>query len=201
MNVKNYREIRADFDRDAIVVYQAYNDAIADAAVAAGRFVAPFSFGRMTWIKPSFLWLMERSGWATKANQDRILAVRLTRAAWDQVLAQGVLTSYTPGVHCSPDDWRTEFENAPVHVQWDPERSIHGKKLEHRAIQVGIGRDLVEQYATDWIVELKDLTTQAAKIRRLRQDGEYTKAKDHLPKERVYPASAATARRLGIAAA
>jgi hypothetical protein len=197
--VKNYREIRADFDRDTMVVYQAFNDAIAAAALAAGRFVAPFSFGRMTWIKPSFLWLMERSGWATKANQTRILAVRLTRAAWDQALAQGVLTSYTPVVHRSADDWRTEFENASVHVQWDPERSIQGKKLEHRTIQVGIGRTLIEQYASQWIVSVIDITALAAKIRRLRQDGQYAKAKDLLPKERIYPVSAATARKLAIA--
>ena len=32
-----YREIRADFDRTTIVVYQAFNDAIADAALAAQR--------------------------------------------------------------------------------------------------------------------------------------------------------------------
>jgi hypothetical protein len=73
------REIRADFDRDTIVVYQAYNAAIADAALKAGRFVPPFSFGRMTWIKPSFLWLMHRSNWGRKSGQERILAVRITR--------------------------------------------------------------------------------------------------------------------------
>ena len=48
-------EIRADSDRDTIAVYQAYSPAIADAALKAGRFVPPFSFHRMTWIKPSFL--------------------------------------------------------------------------------------------------------------------------------------------------
>jgi hypothetical protein len=52
------REIRAHFDRETIVVYQAYPPAIADAVLAAQCFVAPFSFQRMTWIKPSFLWLM-----------------------------------------------------------------------------------------------------------------------------------------------
>lgn len=62
------KEIRADYDRDTIVVYQAYRPQIADAALAAGRFVPPFSFGRMTWIKPSFLWLMERSNWGQKSG-------------------------------------------------------------------------------------------------------------------------------------
>ncbi|APA98970.1 RNA helicase [Nocardia seriolae] len=73
-------EIRADYDRDTIVVYQAYAPAIAEAAVAAQRFVPPFSTNRMTWIKPSFRWLMQRSGWGRKSGQERILAVRITRA-------------------------------------------------------------------------------------------------------------------------
>lgn len=63
-------EIRADYDADTIVVYQAYAPAIADAALAAQRFVPPFSFSRMTWIKPSFLWLMHRSNWGRKPGQD-----------------------------------------------------------------------------------------------------------------------------------
>src|SRR5688572_10421648 len=96
-----YREIRADFDRSTIVVYQEFNDAIADAAVKAQRFVAPFSVNRMMWIKPSFLWLMERSGWATKPNQERVLAVRITRAGWDFALSCGVLTSFDSAIHLS----------------------------------------------------------------------------------------------------
>jgi hypothetical protein len=44
-------------------VYQAYSPHIAHAAIAAGTFVTPFKQGRMTWIKPSFLWMMYRSGW------------------------------------------------------------------------------------------------------------------------------------------
>ena len=47
-------EIRADPDA-TIVVYQAFPKAIAEAALKAGTFVAPFSFQRMTWIKPC-LW-------------------------------------------------------------------------------------------------------------------------------------------------
>jgi len=49
------RQIRADYDTRTIVVYQAYSPAVAGAALKAKRFVPPFSFNRMTWIKPSFL--------------------------------------------------------------------------------------------------------------------------------------------------
>jgi hypothetical protein len=193
-----YREIRADFDRTTIVVYQAYNDAIADAAIKAQRFIPPFSLGRMTWIKPSLLWLMERSGWATKSNQQRILAVRITRAGWDRALSLAVLTSFDPAIHRSADEWREQFGQAVVHVQWDPERSIHGKKLEHRSIQVGLSRAIVEEYVSSWTQSIQDLTPLAAKLRQLRKVGKYAEAKSALPPERIYPVEPITAKRLGV---
>jgi hypothetical protein len=82
--VTELREIRADFDADSIVVYQAYGDPIADAALRAGTFVAPFSFNRMTWIKPSFRWLMHRSNWGQKSGQERTLRVRIRRSGWER---------------------------------------------------------------------------------------------------------------------
>ena len=195
---KTYRQIRADYDRDSIVVYQAYNDAIADTALKANRFVSPFSFRRMTWIKPSFLWLMVRSGWGTKSNQTRILSIRMKRSGWDQSLAEGVLTAFDPDVHQSVQHWGNAFDSAPIHVQWDPERSIHGKKMDFRAIQVGISRHRIEEYINNWVLEIRDLTATADKIRKLRQIGRYDKAKLTLPRERIYPVAEETARKLGI---
>ena len=84
-------ETRADYDAETIVMYQAYSPIIAEPALAAQRFVAPFSFGRMTWIKPSFLWLMHRSNWGRRAGQERILAVRIRRSGWDKALSLAVL--------------------------------------------------------------------------------------------------------------
>ena len=89
-------EIRADYDRDTIAIYQAYSPAIADAALKASRFVSPFSFHRMTWIKPSFLWLMHRSHWGQKGGQERVLAVRIKRTGWERGLSLAVLTSFVP---------------------------------------------------------------------------------------------------------
>jgi len=57
------RQIRAVYEDRTIRVYQAYSAAIADTALARGTFVSPpFKMERMTWIKPSFLWMMYRSG-------------------------------------------------------------------------------------------------------------------------------------------
>ncbi|MFD9074170.1 DUF4291 domain-containing protein [Streptomyces lasiicapitis] len=170
-------QIRADYDADTIVVYQAYAPAIADAALRAGRFVAPFSFHRMTWIKPSFLWLMHRSNWARKPGQERVLAVRITRQGWEDALSQAVLTTADPAA----------VAQATVHVQWDPERSLRGAALNHYSIQVGIGRHLIRAFNDDWIVSLTDLTPQVRKAATMTQTGHATKAKRLFPAERVYP--------------
>jgi Domain of unknown function (DUF4291) len=172
-------EIRADYDSSTIVVYQAYAPAIADAALAAGRFVAPFSFTRMTWIKPSFLWLMHRSNWARKPGQERILAVRITRLGWEEALSQAVLTT-------------SDVADAPVHVQWDPERSARGAALNHYSIQVGIGRGLIRTFVDDWLVDLTDMTPQVRKVATQVHNGRAAR----LPTERVYPLPAALASRL-----
>lgn len=172
-----YKEIRADYDRATLVVYQAFNPGIAAAAVAAQRFVPPFSFGRMTWIKPSFLWMMERSGWARKAGQERVLAVRIRRTGWEKALSQAILTDH-------PE------EDARVLVQWDPERSLRGAKLNHRSIQVGLSRHIVAEY-NEWITSIKDLTPLVHKLY-------VSRAPRHLPPERPYPVPPEIAARLGM---
>ncbi|MFJ3878618.1 DUF4291 domain-containing protein [Streptomyces sp. NPDC090077] len=180
-------QVRADYDARTIVVYQAYAPAIADAALRAGRFVAPFSFGRMTWIKPSFPWLMHRSNWARKAGQERVLAVRMTRDGWEEALSRAVLTTADPDA----------VARADVHVQWDPERSPRGAALNHYSIQVGIGRGLIRTFTDEWITGITDLTPQVRKAADLVRAGQAAKAQRLLPPERPYPLPPALEARLG----
>jgi hypothetical protein len=198
MSAMPEREIRANYNDATIVVYQAYRAEIALAAVAHHRFVPPFSRERMTWIKPSFLWMMERSGWGRKPGQEHILAIRITRQGWEEALAQAVLTSFTLGVYHDYDDWQRQLEAAPVRVQWDPERTLRGESLSQRAIQVGLSRHIVPRYVDVWTCEIRDCTPLARKIYDLRQAGEIERARALLPRERVYPLDAAIARRLGM---
>lgn len=55
-----YRQIRAEYDDESITVYQAYSAAIAIPAVREQKLSASPEFkpGRMTWIKPSWCWMM-----------------------------------------------------------------------------------------------------------------------------------------------
>jgi Domain of unknown function (DUF4291) len=73
------RLVRAHYTDETITVYQAYAPEIAEPAVRAGTPVPPCRRGRMTWIKPSFGWMMHRSGWAGKPGQERVLRIDITR--------------------------------------------------------------------------------------------------------------------------
>lgn len=195
----NAHEIRADYDRDTVVVYQAFSPAIADAALAAGRFVHPFSFARMTWVKPSLLWLMARSNWGRKPGQERTLAVRLRRDAWDYALSIAVPTDPAAGAYPDYAAWRRAFDAAAAHAQWDTERSLRGAGLGHYSLQLGLGRALARDYAERWVAGLCDLSDRVRKLRELVHGGRLAEARRCLPPERVYPVGEATARRLGMA--
>ncbi len=189
-------EIRAHYDRDSIVVYQAYSPAIARPALEKQTFVPPFSFQRMTWIKPSFLWLMHRSNWGQKSGQECVLAVRISRAGWEEALSLAVLTSFEPGVFRNAQEWRQQFDKALVHVQWDPERTLRGASLPYGSIQVGLSRHVIRRYVDEWIVGIEDYTPLVRKIYHHLQSGQADRAKRLLPPEKVYPLNAEIGRRI-----
>jgi len=190
-------EIRADYDSQSIIAYQTFSPDIALPALKEKRFVPPLSFNRMTWIKPSFLWLMERSNWGRKTGQ-YILAVCIKRSGWDEALSLAVLTHPENSVFKNAEEWKKQFDQAIVHVQWDPKRSIRGAALPYDSIQIGLSRHIIRRYVEEWIIDIQDYTSLVKKMYDLLKSGEVDKAKKHLPKERVYPVTEAVAKRLMI---
>src|SRR6202042_2093945 len=91
-----HRQIRAVYTDTMITVYQAYSGQIAEPALQAQKFVPPFQRNRMTWIKPSFLWMMYRSGWGTKDGQERVLAIDITRSGFQWCLENACLSHFDP---------------------------------------------------------------------------------------------------------
>ena len=90
-----YRQIRAHYDDETITVYQAYNRAIAAAAVKEQKLHASplFKPTRRTWIKPSWAWMLYRAGHSYKdPGQERILAIRMRHDDFLGVLKRAVLT-------------------------------------------------------------------------------------------------------------
>lgn len=181
------REIRAEYDEHTITVYQAYNSIIALPAIENNNFVSPpFKMTRMTWVKPSFLWMMYRSGWATKEGQEYILKIKIKRKGFEWALQNSCLSHFNKDIYSSVEEWRTIKNNSPVRIQWDPERDLHLNPLDYRAIQIGLSGIAVEKYVNDWIVSIEDITSSSKEIHQLVIKGNLEKAKSMLPNEETY---------------
>lgn len=181
---KTGRHILAQYDSESVVVYQAYRPEIGDFAIKHGYFGGEFSFNRMSWIKPNFLWMMYRSGWASKSGQEVILAVRLKRYAFDEILAAAVHSKFVPDLYSNEKEWKKIAKSSSVRLQWDPDHHPNGNKLERRAIQLGLRGEFLDRYARDWLVEIEDISTF------VQQQYENVKAKDWqnllVPLESIY---------------
>ena len=181
-----YIEVRAVYTEHSVRVYQAYRGEIAEEAVRLGTFGPHFGMGRMTWIKPSFLWMMYRSGWAQKENQEHILAIDIKREAFDWMLENAVLSAYFPDCGMTQEEWKQRIKHSKVRCQWDPERDPHGRPLPWRSVQLGIqGAVVSERYVRDWILQIEDITPLVKTIKQKLDNGEDISAL--LPCEEVYP--------------
>ena len=118
--VEYVKEIFAQYDRQCIRVYQAYNPLIAKEAVLLQTFGKNFNVNRMTWIKPSFLWMMYRSNWGTKKNQECILAIDIYQSYFNKLLEKAVLTSPDSASYTGTQ-WEKAFDETTVYCQWDPD--------------------------------------------------------------------------------
>lgn len=177
--------ILAQYDEETVVVYQAYCPAIGKFAAEHGYFGGDFKLGRMTWIKPNFLWMMYRSGWGTKAEQEVTLAIRLRRTAFDQILRSAVPSTFQPETYQTESDWKRQVDTSDVRSQWDPDHNPYGNPVERRAIQLGLRGDTVKKYAREWIVEIEDISDFVSEQRNF-----LTRSKiDSLltPRETIYP--------------
>lgn len=190
------RVILAQYDASSIIVYQAYRRSIGHFAAQHGYFGGDFKLSRMTWIKPNFLWMMYRSGWGTKEGQEVTLAIQLQRSAFDSILAQAVHSTYTPELYESEEAWSQAIKTSDVRLQWDPDHSPSGGKLERRAIQLGLQREAIIKYSREWIVSIEDISEFVAEQRQHVLSKNY----DALctPSEYAYEVDSETAQRLQL---
>ena len=174
---------KGEWDAEGVWLYQAFNDAIADWAVDHQQLGGPqFNPLRMTWVKPSFAWVLYRSGYARKHNQTRILGLKVPHAQLAELLSRCACKHGGGG--------------SKGRVQWDPARDLmtsEGREprrmLRERAIQIGLSRDLSERYVGS-VLQIRDVTDLAHRV------GDAHAAKDvkaamaallrELPYERAY---------------
>lgn len=159
------RHILAAYDEGNIIVYQAYRSEIGRHAAAHQHFGGEFSFSRMSWIKPNFLWMMYRSGWGTKEGQEITLAVTIPRTLFDEILAQAVPSSFDSRRYKNVDDWKAALAASEVRLQWDPDHAPDGKPQARRAIQLGLRGKMLRHYAVEQVVKVQDLSGFVAEQR------------------------------------
>jgi hypothetical protein len=192
------RHILAHYDEHSIVVYQAYRPAIGRFTLEHGYFGGDFSFSRMSWIKPNFLWMMYRCGWGTKEGQEITLGLRLRRAFFDSILAQAVPSGYDEGHYPTREQWQHALAISSVRLQWDPDHSPSGAKLERRAIQLGLRSEVLEAFAKRELLEVIEMTEFVAEQRPHAASAGFAELRT--PLERVYvPADPLVGKRLGLA--
>ncbi len=152
------KHIMAQFDDDSIIVYQAYSPEIATFAIQHQYFGGAFSYKRMSWIKPNFLWMMFRSGWASKPGQERVLAIRIRRSFFDELMKHAVASSYDPAAFSTQAAWKQAIETSDVRLQWDPDHDPAGNCMERRAVQLGLRGETLRRYGREAIVDINDVT-------------------------------------------
>ena len=177
---KDGQRIIAQYTQDTIVLYQAYSKEISGPAIMHQDFITEnpnFSIGRMTWVKPNFLWMMFRSDWGSKKNQETILAFFVNRFWFELCIKEAAL---------SGKDKNCKQRN--VVVQWDPDHTPGGGKHKARkAIQIGLRKLRSEEWAQGTkgpairkILDITDFVHQANETRIARDNF-------LMPKERIYP--------------
>ncbi len=156
---KNGTNIIAYQTDEHIVLYQAYKNSIAKYAVENQKLGGTsFSYDRMSWLKPNYLWMMYRSGWATKENQERILAIRILKSDWESILKKAVLSNFNESLYSSHEEWKSELNQSEVRIQWDPDHDPYGNKLDRRAIQIGIKGETLKLFGQEMIQSIEDIT-------------------------------------------
>jgi hypothetical protein len=163
---KSGRHILAQMDADGLIVYQAYKPSIGRYAVSHGFLGGEeFGYSRMSWIKTNFLWMMYRSGWGMKPGQEVILAFRISRKFFDDLLAQAVESTFSAGQYSTQEEWQKAIHSSSVRLQWDPDHHPRGAPLERRALQLGLRGQSLEKFGKHEILEILDISSFVAEQR------------------------------------
>ena len=190
------KRIYADYDQEGVFVYQAFKAKTVLKATAIGRFGTGFNRNRSTWIKPSFGWMLQRSGYASKHRQDGIARIKISHEGFLAILNQSIHTEFDERSGSSRLFWRRALDLTEVRHQWDPDRDLRGRPNERRAIQIGLSGATVHRYVDEWILGIEDVTELAKEIGRAVKSR--MKVLPPCPELKVYELNSELSTKLGI---
>ncbi|WP_372370743.1 DUF4291 family protein [Candidatus Uabimicrobium sp. HlEnr_7] len=158
------QKIIALYDKSSVCVYQAFGKEIAEEAMKKQFLGERFFLDRLSWIKPSFAWMLYRSAYASKPGQERILRIFISHTHFYQMLAQAIPTTQNNNLFSSGKEWRKKLQQSDVRYQWDPDRNGRLDKISRKAIQLGLEGETLRNYARKWILRIEDVTHIAKKV-------------------------------------
>ncbi|MBM3247666.1 DUF4291 domain-containing protein [Candidatus Pacearchaeota archaeon] len=161
----------AQYDQRGVLVYQAFPPEV---KISSRQFQEGFRLNRTSWIKTSFLWIMNRSGWASKTGQEKVICAKISREFFNYLLSNATRT----------EEMTKSTHKPEILVQYDPDRDIFGNKLSRKAIQLGLRGQALESYASAAIISLKDITSLVVEQRRRIIEKDYDLVR--IPLERPY---------------
>ncbi|RYD56064.1 MAG: DUF4291 family protein [Sphingobacteriales bacterium] len=165
--------IIAQFDKESIIVYQAFKDSIAKYAVENQKFGGEdYDFNRVTRLKPSFLWMMYYSGWAKKEDQENVLAIRISRKGFDEILKTAVMAG------------SKQTAGGDIELKWEPYYDLHGNKSERKAAKLVLKGGMLQRYNNEYLIEIQNITPFVKEQQQL-----LLAHKEHalkMPRERAY---------------
>jgi hypothetical protein len=103
--------------------------------------------------------MMYRSQWATKHNQQHILAIWLRRSAFDSYLAQAIHSSHKGLPKNDKNNSIIKTHRGSIRLQWDPDHHPNGQPaIGRRAIQLGLKK--IESFLDGHdIIRIVDITS------------------------------------------
>ncbi|MBT28547.1 MAG: hypothetical protein CMO01_02720 [Thalassobius sp.] len=187
--------IYVDYDEEGVFVYQAFKPETVEIAVKLGTFGKGFGLDRITWIKPSFCWVLRRTKYATKNRMQGIARIKISHEAFLEILNQSVETMWNENLYPNQDNWQTEINKSDVIHQWDPERDVIGKRLNRQAIQIGIRGEVIKKYVSDYIIGVEDVSQLVREIGAVKKKG--SSKYPEIPEEKEYAISDELFKKLG----
>lgn len=164
------RQIFANYNDDCIRLYQIFSKEISSSLMATFKFGKAFNYNRVTWVKPSFLWTMQRSKFLSTKGEASVLAINIKRDCFERLLENSHIANPVLGAYFNSEkEFSKESREQPNTVQWDPDKNIIGKRLNRRALQLGL-HPKSHQIFEENIVAVADVTPLVKKIQGKLQD-------------------------------
>jgi hypothetical protein len=139
----------------------------------------------MSCIKPNFLWMMYRCGWATKEGQEVVLAIRLRRDGFETILRQAVHSTFSASGGSDLEEWQRQVKESDVRLQWDPDHDPHAAPQARRAIQLGLRGEALRAFCDDWTISIENVTEFVHEQRKVLNEEGIEAV--FTPREEIYP--------------